>query len=374
MTAPAGGTVLTEPMFIGGHQVYVKFYALARNPGDPSRIEGTFTLVGGEGVLTLDALVGPQGNPGQPSPIIRPQWDQLGVVTDAEDLPNTATLDESDDGRAWYIDGSWHVYSDADGDFHVVQGSIPGPPGATPVITISAEQVEAESPDTYGPIEIIPSGTSLLKNYHFKIPGVPGPEGPAASIESASDYDDEISAQNGDFLVFNGETEKWAPGNPNLLYPKIWTIPQANFIDYNGNAGRQLIATLNIPAQDYEWYPEVNGHVRIRREWLSSAQVEVEVRIGDTGMGTGESQPLCGLAPYDPALALLDQVTIAHILPHFSNGDDELRAISPDSSVARVPEGQAKTIYVFVRKAGGTGNYSFSKTGAHLWVKVNPVV
>ncbi|OKH70825.1 hypothetical protein EB72_24840 [Mycobacterium sp. SWH-M1] len=366
-----GGTVPTEPIYIGGQAVHCKFYTLARNPGDPSRIEGTFTLVGGEGVLTLDALVGPQGIPGQPSPIIRPQWGS--PITDPEDLPDTATLDASDDGRAWYIDGQWHIYADMDGDFHVVQGSIPGPPGVTPDISVSAEGVPATSPVTYGSIDVQESGTTAAPNFHIKIPLIPGPEGPASSIELASDYDDSISAHDGDFLRYDEESEKWGPASPSIVYPKMWTIPEGNWIESTSSSGRTLIASLNLPALPFEWYPDVIGHLRIRKTLLSSAQLEIEVRIGDTGVGTGDTAPLCGLSPYDPTFNLFDSIAIAQIGPHFSNESDPMRSVSPDTSVARVLDGQAKTIYVYVHKVGGAGSYEFTKDRAQLRINVMPV-
>jgi len=363
-------TVPVEPIYIGEKAVHCKFFTNARNPGDPSRIEGTFTVVGSEAVLTLDALIGPQGTPGQPSPIIRPQWGSS--VTNAANLPALNTLEDSDNGRAWYIDGQWHVYSE--GAWHVIQGSIPGPPGITPDISVTAEVIEAEG-SVYGPIEVIPTGTSTAHNFHLKIPGVQGPEGPAASIGSASDFNDS-GAEVGQFVgVVTQDPVTYGLLRPAVLYPKTWTIPESNFINYNGSQGRFLIASLNIPAQDFEWYPDVAGHVRIRRsDVFSSAQVEVEVRIGDTGLSsTGEASPLCGLAPYDPTTALLDSVTIAHILPHFSNATDLIRSISPDTSVGRVLVGEAKTIYVFIHKLGGTGNYEFTKTGAQLRLNMMPV-
>lgn len=363
-------TVPVEPILIGGHSVYVKFFALMRNPGDPSRIEGTFTLVGSEGILTLDALVGPQGIPGTPSPIIRPEWGS--TVTVAEDLPDLDTLDDSDNGRAWYIDGSWHVYFE--GNYHVIQGSIAGPPGVTPDISVTAEQIEADDPVVYGPIEVVESGTSFAPNFHIKIPGVPGPEGPAASIAEAADFD------NSDFEVgkfvaaISEDPDTYGLISPSIIYPKTYTIPEANFIEHTGSEGRFLIASLNIAAQEFSWYPDVAGHVRIRRSGLfSTAQVEVEVRIGNTGDGTGETQPLCGLAPYDPTTILFDSVTITHILPQFSDSGDPIRSIDPDSDVARVPDGQAKTIYVFIHKIGGTGSYEFTNPGAQLRLNVLPV-
>jgi hypothetical protein len=363
-------TVPAEPILIGGHSVYVKFFAMPRASDDPRRIEGTFTLVGPEGVLTLDALVGPQGNPGEPSPIIRPQWGS--TITDADDLPDTATLDESDDGRAWYIDGSWHIYSDDDGDFHVVQGSIPGPPGVTPDISMSAEVIEAEG-TVYGDIEVEETGTSSAPNFHFKIPGVVGPEGPASAIELASDYDDSVSAAPGDFLVF-GDNDKWKPAQPTLAVPHKYSIPQNSFVDYSGSNTRQLIASLNIPAMPFDWYPDVLGHVYITRGLLSGVGVEVEVRVGITSASTGENEPLCGLALYDPSWALLDSTAVANIIPHFSSPANPNRSISPESSEGRFLSGNPATFYVFLHNTGGFGSYGFAKAGAHLSIDVVPAV
>lgn len=366
-------TVPAEPILIGGRSVYLKFYAMPRQQGDPRRIEGTMTLVGPEGVLTLDALVGPQGEPGQPSPIIRPEWGS--PVAEVGDLPSLASLDASDDGRAWYIDGEWHVYSDEAGEYVVIQGSIPGPPGQTPDISVSAEVIEADDPFTYGEIEVIESGPSTSPNFHIKIPALPGPEGPAAAIESASDYDDTTPSAPGDFLIKLGN-DKWGPGSPAFFSPRKYTIPHNAFIDHTGSEARFLIASLNIPAQDWDWYPDVVGHVRLSRSGLlSTAQCEVEVRIGPTATaGTGETADLCALGPYDPSVALLDAVTVAHILPHFSTSGDPNRSLSPLSAAGRCDAGVAYTAFVFVHKVGGNGSWAFVKTDAQLRIDVSPAV
>ena len=288
-------TVPAEPILIGNRSVFLKFYAMPRNAGDPRRIEGTFTLVGQDGVLTLDALVGPKGDPGVPSPIIRPEWGSPVKVF--ADLPNISTLDASDDGRAWYLsDGTWAVYAHRQGQYEIVQGSIPGPVGATPDISVTAEAIPALG-SVYGPIDVTETGTSTNPNFHIKIPAVPGPEGPASAIERASDYDLATPSSPGDFLV-KLPNDKWGPGQPTYFVPRKYSIPHNQFIDHNGGEARFLIASLVIPAQPHDWYPDVCGHMRLKRGLLSSAQCEVEVRIGPTGTsGTGETSPLCGLAP-----------------------------------------------------------------------------
>lgn len=362
-------TVTAEPIYIGGQAVFVKFFAMQRNPGDPSRIEGTFTLMAGEGTLTLDALVGPRGAPGVPSPIIRPEFSY--PVDNVGDLPDPATLDDSDNGRAWYIDGSWWVWSY--GEYHNIQGSIPGPPGITPDISITAELVDKGSPPVYGPIDVEESGTTVAPAFNILIPAVPGPEGPASSIELASDYDDGGTASDiGDFLI-KKTADKWGPGQPNLVAPEVWTIPEAGFVAHNGAEGRFLIASLDLPPYQVDWYPDVNGMAKLKRAALSTAQLEVEVRIGPTGVGTGETDPLAGLAPFDPSFLDIDQEYFYQILAKFSDDGNPLRSISPDSIVGRQLAGQAYTIYVFVHKAGGAGGWVFATPGSHLRLLRIPV-
>lgn len=359
---------MTEPVFAGSFLTRMEWWLLPQEPGVPRRIVGSATIVDQEAVLLTDAIVGPQGIPGEPADIIRREYG----ITDPGDLPSVATLDESDYGRAWYIDGQWHVFDH--GEYHVIQGSIPGPPGTTPLLSLSAEQIEAPDSGPIGEIDVDVSGTSTAPHYHLKIPGIPGPDGPAAAIEAATDYDDGgTPSEEGDFLVRKTDG-KWGPGSPTFYTPKKYTIPHNSFIPHSGSEPRFLIASLNIPPQEFDWYPDVTGHVRLQRANIfSSVQCEVEVRIGVTGVGTGESADLCGLGPYDPSVALLDSITAVHILPHFSDTANPDRAVSPDTLAGRCNAGDAMTVYVFVHKIGGSGSWSFTKDFAQLRINVEPV-
>jgi hypothetical protein len=219
------------------------------------------------------------------------------------------------------------------------------------------------------------TGTSTAPHFKFKFPtaALTGPPGPSTAIRLAPDYDDSTPPLDGQGVVWDETEEKFRPGDLSPFAAKMYTIPHANFVDYSGSAGRQLVATLDIEAQPVAWYPDVTGHLRIQRAFLSSVQVEVEVRIGDTSVGTGETAPLCGLGPYDPSWALLDAYNVAHIDAHFSDTGNPVRAVSPDTADGRVPVGQAKTIYVFLHKLGGSGNYTFTNEGAQLKVLLYPV-
>lgn len=365
-------TVPAEPVYLGDLPIVAKFFGMPRNAGDPRRVEGTFTIVGGEAVVLLDALVGPPGIPGQAAPIMRPQWGSS--ITDPGDLPQVSTLDNTDDGRAWYIGGQFYVYSDIVNDYHVVQGSIPGPPGATPDINFSAEVIDAEGASVYGPIEVNEAGPSTNKHFHMKIPGVVGPAGPAAAIRQALDYDNSQPPEDGAVPVWDDDAEKWKPGNPTVLAVKKYTIPHTSFTGYNGSAGRKLLASHTLDVEDNDFYVDVAGHVAVKRGIISTAQVEIEVRIGIANASTGEEEPLCGLGPYDPSVALLDSVTQCHILPHFSDPSFPGRALGPDSDEGRCLAGQAYTVYVFGHRKGGSGGWEALVHDAQLRINVEPVI
>ena len=362
---------MAEPILAADVLTRVKWYLLPREPGTPRRVVGTATVVDDEAVLLTDAIVGPQGIPGEPADIIRREYG----LNDPGDLPDPATLDESDYGRGWYIQGQWHVF-DKPGEYHILQGSIQGPPGTTPNIGMSAEQIEAPETGPIGEIEVEETGTSTAPHFHLKIPGIPGPEGPAASIGSASDMDDADPAVGKMVGVTATGPTQYGLITPTLFVPKKYTIPHNSFIGHSGSEPRFMIASKNLPAQPSDWYPDVVGHVKLQRgNILSSVQCEVEVRIGITGSSTGEGEPLCGLAPYDPSVALLDSATIANIFPHFSDSTDPDRSTDPDTTAGRCLAGTAYTVYVFVHKIGGSGSWTFVKDyNAQLRINVEPVV
>lgn len=353
----------TEPLYIGGKHVFVKFFGMPRNPDDPQTVAGTFTVTPDESLLVLDALIGPQGIPGQPAPIIRPEWGS--TITDPADLPED--LEESDEGRAWYIDGYWHIWT-GDG-WRVILGSLVGPPGPTPNLTITAEQIEMPDSGPYGEIQVQESGTDTNPNYRLLIPGIPGPKGDNSRITECEDVIG--TPLDGQTLVWSDDEDAMTWGDFTPYAAKLTSIPEYAFVPGTFTATKQVIATQEFGPNDVAWYPDVEGHLRWNRGLLSSAQVEVEVRIENSGVGSPDTAALCGRALFDPNT--LDKVNIAHVRPHFSDASDPSRSVSPESSVGRIPAGQATTMYVILRRVGGLGAYVFAQSGAHLLVRQQPV-
>lgn len=366
-------TIPTEPLFIGSRYVQVKFYAAPRNPGDPATIVGTLTLMPDENVLVLDALKGDKGDRGEPAPFWRPEWQN--TITNPADL-NDLQLTDADAGRAWYISGYWHVWT---GDeFIPFLGAIPGPPGPTPVITITAEQIPLPETGPYGIIEVEPGGDAENPSFHIRFPGIPGPPGENARILEAEDYYGPVPLE-GQTIVYSANAggvgiPGFMRGDPSPFAMRWYTFPEQSW----GPGGtfsqaRTVIMSGPVPASSTAYYPKVDGHMRWKRSGLfNSAQVEAEVRwLPEGSQNSPETGELIGRALYDPST--LDAETILHIRAHFSSAADPSRAVNPDSEVGRVPPNQAIRVYVILYRSGGSGNYVYALPGSHLSFEAFPV-
>lgn len=365
-------TVPTEPLFIGQRYVQVKFYAAPRNPGDPSTIVGTLTLMPDENVLVLDALKGDKGDRGTPAPFWRPEWQSS--ITNPLDL-NDLELGDDDAGRAWYISGYWHVWT---GDeFIQFLGSIPGPPGPTPVITFTAEQIIAPETGPYGVINIEASGTPEEPHYHARIPGIVGPRGYNARILEADDYFGGTPLE-GQTILFGANAggvgiPGFSPGDPSPFAMKWITFAEAAFIGGTYSSAWTVVMAGQVPAQEEAYYPVTSGHLRWKRSGLfNTCQVEVQVRWLPAGStDSPETGSLIGRALYDPST--LDATTVSNIHAAHADASDPSRSISPDTNVGRIPAGQAVVVNVLMYRSGGTGNYVFASDGAYLSYEMFPV-
>lgn len=369
-------TIPTEPLFIGARYVQIKFYAAPRNPGDPATIVGTLTLMPDENVLVLDALRGDPGPPGAPAPFWRPEWQS--TITNPADLADLDLVD-ADAGRAWYISGYWHVWT---GDeFIPFLGAIPGPPGVTPIITMTAKQIVAPSSGPYGAITVNPSGDAENPHYELEIPGIPGPPGSNARIAEALDVYGTF--QEGQALVWSasaGTDENdeplpgFAPGDPSPNAVGYMTFPEGVF----GPGGtysqaRTVILNALVPAATKAYYPKVGGPLRWKRSGLfNSAQVEAEVRwLPNGSTASPETGVLIGRGLYDPST--LDAETVINIWDVFSNTSDPSAAVGPDTAVGRIPANQDIRLIVILYRSGGSGNYVYATPGSHLSLEQIPV-
>jgi hypothetical protein len=360
-------TISTEPIFAGSRFVQMKFYFAPRNPGDPTTVIGTITLMPGEDNIVLDAIVGQPGPPGPPSPFWLPQW--ASTITDPADLPTG--LGTADAGQAWYISGFWHIWTGT--GFATILGSIPGPPGPTPDFHISAHGVEVPLGGPYGPLDVAVSGTSEEPFLDFGVPLIPGPPGPTATILTASDFDNTVPITDGQVPMWDATAERFKGGDVERGIVGYVTLPESSF----GPAGTysstwQQIGTIIVAARTTDWYPKIEGHgVWQRSGTMNNAQIEFQVRALPQGStNSPETGDLCARALFDPST--LDAATVANMIPHFSDTANPSRAVGPSSSVGRIPAGQITVFNILIWKAGGTGSYVYTTPGSHLSLEMIP--
>lgn len=362
----------TEPMFLGERVVRVLFYAAVRNPGDPQTIIGTFTLMPGEDNIVLDAIKGDKGDRGDPAPFWRPQWGS--TISNVIDLPDT--LDDNDAGMAWYIGGYWHIW-DGNG-WRIILGAIPGPPGPTPNLTITARGVEPPGGGITYPLtlNVTTGGTSTEPTFAIDVPLIEGPQGDNANILEADDFVGPIA--DGQALVYDASLRSGSGGvrggSADAGRVVCLSLPESSFGPADTYTTTwNVIGTLIVPGQDEAYYPSVDGHARWKRSGLfNSAQVEIQVRCLPQGSTDApQTGQLVGRALYDPST--LDAQTIAHIREHWSDAGDPSRAVSPESGVGRISAGQAMVYYVLLWRSGGSGGVTYATAGSHLSMKLFPV-
>ena len=328
-------------------------------------VGGSFELIGTDGNVTLDALVGPQGPAGEAADIVNMQYED--DFTDPDQLPDNLENIALDIGKAWWIGNNVYMWSGT--DYFVKQMGTAGPPGPVPDITFSAELVPSGIPGTSltQPIEIDQTGTALDPSVliQFDQDSITGPPGPSGPIRDADDYDNDVAPTDGQVITFDATTQKFYPSSLDLLAVSAFSIPEANFTGYTGiSVGPNLIASYAIPPQPFAWKPFVFGHVYAVGVELDGLLIGSEVLLGDPVSGTRVGRGFGNISSY------------ANIIPHFSAPGSTGTAVTPSNGTAYVPAyhtGTQGTLYVSLYNDGAVGAYTFSPTNAQLTIFVVPV-
>jgi hypothetical protein len=351
-TPPPGSDV-----YLGSILTNVHLWGIISDHDTPTMMAGSFEILGNDGAITLDALVGPQGRPGDNAPIVKMQWNS---ITDPEDLPQNLTDDELDVGKAWWIGNQVYVW---DGEQYRIRAmGTQGPPGPVPNIHPTFELLDPDDSDLEN--EIIVTGTALNPNWHFKGKFPRGPQGENATIRDATDYDDTEAPEIGEAIVWNGQNFQAQPiGN---IMPRLYSLPESGFTNFTGITTRQQIGQIVIPPQEFSWVPKVMGHIRaVGVEGDADPFIlGCEVRLGHPTSGVLVGRGFGNIS------------TWTTIVPHFSSPQSGSTAVTPENGHAVVPAnstGQATTLYVNLFNDGFAGVYNFNKNNAQLTVEVIPV-
>lgn len=336
------------------------WYGVVGDSDTPGGMAATLEMVDNEAVITTDVLIGPKGDPGEPSPIVKLQWPALESATELQPFRTQLGNNATDIGKAWWVGSVVYVWDGS--DFRMVRPGPAGPAGATPQITVSAETIPLDERGPGVTDEVEQSGTSLNPHLHFKLLSPQGPEGPSTNITGAPDYDNTNPPEDGQTLVWSADLDKWTPSDYAARQPKHYSVPEQAFSNFSGLAQTHTILSYVIEAQDFDWTPYVTGHIKARGIELDSDPLTIgcEVRLGDAETG----QLI--------ARGFGDRSDWTHLKPHFSTPGEPTRAVSPDNQIATVQAGQTATINVRLYNDGLIGSYVFNRTGAQLSILCIP--
>lgn len=169
-------------------------------------------------------------------------WDGTVTVTNATDLTTgVATLMLTPAGGV--------------GSLPALAQGLPGQPALFDSITVTTLSAGSQATGSITPVSSGSSGTNSHYAITLGIPqGATGTQGPY-TIVGATDFAG--TPTNGSTLVYNGTTNKWtvaSQSSGNNIYSA------QSFTAVSGNSSPATLATINIPAQSFNWLPTVSGN------------------------------------------------------------------------------------------------------------------
>jgi hypothetical protein len=347
------------------------FWGYASDLNVPAGVIGSFEMHGNEGAIVLDAIKGDKGDPGEPSDIVKMQYED--DFTDASQLPQNLENIDEDIGKAWWIGNVVWMWSGT--NWYQKQMGTPGPVGPPPIIAASGELVPSGQPTSLTqPIEVTPSssngGLNVSLLFQFDEDSFRGPAGPSGPIRDASDYDNTIPIVGGDVPVWNASTQKFQPEALSLLGVEVYTVPESYFTAASGSTvnGQQVMA-FPLPARNFAYKPIIlNGHINVfgvEANLPNPLQIGCQVLLGDPTsgqqIGRGYGTPL----------------SWTFIQSQYSTPGQPSVAVTPTNSIGYVPpnftDPKVGTIYMILANDGAAGAFTYQPAGSQLTVALVPV-
>lgn len=231
-----------------------------------------------------------------------------------------------------------------------------GTPGLPPVLrNVTVNQVAyGTTPPASSFTLVSAGGAGTASVYDLTLYVNSGQQGASGStaISSASDFSGTLA--NGKILVYNSSTAKWTVSSPatgDIYAP-------SSYSSYSGNAAQATLATLTIPAQPFDWRPDVAGFATA----TGTANTKVELLAQMTNPSTGGFDQV----GYGPGV-----VGAAPPPIRLSRAFGQ----APGSgSYGRVYAGSSCTVALLAKQVATTNdNWAVSGSSANFSVKVNPI-
>ncbi|WNM66326.1 minor tail protein [Gordonia phage Culver] len=342
----------------------IRVYAIDDNEGGVPLRHLSISVTPGEGAIELPrGRPGATGAKGDPAAPFDHMGDRTSAAIAALSLTSTdagKTYRNTDTNDLHYWSGThWVVFADAFG--------AQGPAGPSGKITAVSIETLGKDDDPEASVTG-PPGAQVL---HIGIPAVPGPkgdQGPAASIQSASDYDEASTPAHGAVLTYDANVGLWRPGAAPTV--RHYSLPSGSFT----NTGVQLtdshrvLAELPLDPLPFPTALHVTGHFLVNQ--FNTSQMAIEARVGGTGASSDGTTVGKGIAL--PGIG--DQMVT--VTPHFSTAASPNMSTAPSGYVGVIPAnhtGNAGKVYVVISRVGGIGGWEVKSAHAQLSVLRHPV-
>src|SRR4029077_7032312 len=216
---------LGDSVYLGSFLSQNHVYGVISDLDTPDMTSASWEIAGGNGLISVRALMGPRGPAGAPMFILKLQQQ---VFDDPDDLPMNLTTEDSDLGRYWIVREYDDIRNALSSKAYVLYGDSyewfpmgsQGPPGPVPIITPTFELLDPDNTALQN--EILVTGDDFHPSWHMRLKAPRGPTGPSATIASCPDVSYASGAPEiGDALVWNGTD--WVPTAIGTIVPKFYT-------------------------------------------------------------------------------------------------------------------------------------------------------
>ncbi|CAM4499057.1 hypothetical protein NONI108955_36420 [Nocardia ninae] len=314
-----------------------------------------------EEAAKLALPAGPVGTPGRKG---RPRttFQKMGEIPDAEARPVGLGPDDrgkwwhrlDDDGMDTWTGTTWRHSPNAVGG----QGEVATANMITDVETVHKPELVNAA------VEFVGTGAEqqLKVTVPAGLPGARGSAGASGEISGSPDFDQTTAPMHGGVFAFNRASQKFRP-LPAPMGVGPWSWYQEDFAADQQIAAAQLIAgTFTVPAQPFAWRPIVYGHISSFSENNNSQSAKPTVRLhhaqgASVAIGPGSS----------------GTYFFTSLLPAYRDGQ-VTKTLSPSSTFATVPAGQAANLVVTIDRSGdGNLTIGYKRARASLVVYAQPI-
>lgn len=233
---------------------------------------------------------------------------------------------------------------------------VAGTPGLPPVLrNITVNQVPYGTTPPSSTFTLVDAGgAGVASTYDLTLYVNSGQQGPATagSISTATDLSGTPTDKY--IVVYNSATSKWvvSPQKVGDIYAP------SSYSTYSGNAAQATLATITIPAQPFDWRPDVQGYAAP----VGTANTKIELYSYLTNPSTG-GQDQVGYGPGVTGAA----PPPVQLMRSFGT--------PPGSGTyGKVPAGSAATLTLVAKQVAVTADsWAVNSGTVNFSVKVNPI-